>query len=179
VVSKGRGPITLTELGRLLIDPQTSAEARITAFLSVPLYKALFDRFKGQLLPGGSGLEAELQRLGVTSKQTDRARQAFHRSARHAGFFHAGAERLVMPPMRDQTSSVADVEPSTQETAVNPSLQTGYTFSDPLIEGLVRRLPKAGETFTSAQRKKWIGLAENILEAVFGTEDDRGSEETG
>ena len=35
--------------------------------------------------------------LGVSSKQTSRARQAFERSANDAGFFQHGMDRLVMP----------------------------------------------------------------------------------
>lgn len=178
------GDYSLTDLGRRLTDPTAQARARVDAFMNVPLYKALFDQYEDRPLPAERGLEAEIIRLGVTPKSVARARQAFQRSARHAGLFHAGSNRLVIPALRRQPASAADPasvgnpEPSRQEAPVTTSMQQGFTFSDPLIEGLVRRLPKPGETFTSVQRKKWIGLAENILEAVFGTDDEDRREET-
>jgi hypothetical protein len=42
-------------------------------------------------------LEREIANLGVAPKQTDKARQSFERSARQAGFFLQGEDRLVQP----------------------------------------------------------------------------------
>src|SRR5665811_273018 len=41
VVTVSRGSIALTELGRKLIDPQSRDQARVEAFLTVPLFAAL------------------------------------------------------------------------------------------------------------------------------------------
>ena len=49
------------------------------------------------MLPPAAALEREMGQLGVASKQTGKARQAFERSAEQAGFFAHGADRLVMP----------------------------------------------------------------------------------
>src|SRR5271155_4340282 len=97
VISISRGSITLTDLGRKLIDPQTRASARVEAFLAVPLFAALVNEYKGAMLPPDSGLEQKIRDLGVSTKQTARARQAFQRSAELAGFFKMGKERLVKP----------------------------------------------------------------------------------
>src|SRR5664280_1109180 len=40
-VAVSRGSISLTDLGRKLIDPQTKDSARVEAFLTVPLFAAL------------------------------------------------------------------------------------------------------------------------------------------
>ena len=93
------GKYQLTELGFEIVDPAQQKDAMVRAFLNVELYKKVFDEFKGkQLPPRPHGLEAAFVRLGVRPKQKDRARTAFDKSARAAGFFPNGNEdRLVMP----------------------------------------------------------------------------------
>lgn len=93
-----RGRVTLTELGMRIVDPQFERAARVESFLFVPLYKALFDRLNGQTLPPPPAVERMAQQLGVSPKQTDKARQAFMRSAKTAGLFELSSERLSLPP---------------------------------------------------------------------------------
>ena len=97
VISVSRGNIALTDLGRKLVDPQTRAAARVDAFLAVPLFAALANDYKGTMLPPDSGLEQKIRDLGVSAKQTAKARQGFQRSAELAGFFKMGKDRLVQP----------------------------------------------------------------------------------
>jgi hypothetical protein len=97
VIAISRGNIALTDLGRKLVDPQTRATARVEAFLIVPLFSALVDEYRGNMLPPDEGLEQKIHDLGVSIKQTARARQAFQRSAEIAGFFKMGKDRLVQP----------------------------------------------------------------------------------
>jgi hypothetical protein len=100
LLSIAPGTIELTDLGRRIVDPQTEAAARVDAFLSVPLYNRIYETFKTGMLPKDIGLENEMQRLGVPPKQADTARQVFARSAKQAGFFESGTDRLVKPVVR-------------------------------------------------------------------------------
>lgn len=93
----GRGAVKLTELGRRIVTDERAPTAKVDAFLSVPLYSAIFEKYKGQKLPPPKALEREMAALGVSGKQTDKARQAFERAARQAGFFDASPDRLVRP----------------------------------------------------------------------------------
>jgi hypothetical protein len=97
IEKEGRSGIKLSALGQQAIQTDTTAEARVQAFLAVPLYKAVFDRYRGHLLPPAKALEREMAAFGVAPKQVDKARQAFERSARQAGFFAQGDDRLVQP----------------------------------------------------------------------------------
>jgi hypothetical protein len=97
IITVSRGNIALTDLGRKLVDPQTRAAARVDAFLAVPLFEALVNEFRGSTLPPDPGLEQKIRDLGVSAKQTAKARQAFQRSAELAGFFKMGKDRLVQP----------------------------------------------------------------------------------
>jgi hypothetical protein len=126
VISTSRGNIALTDLGRELIDPQTRAAARVDAFLAVPLFEALVNEYRGTMLPPDSGLEQKIHDLGVSTKQTSRARQAFQRSAELAGFFKMGKDRLVPPanlpfnpkPRESSNDPNQNGDPSTATTAL-------------------------------------------------------------
>jgi hypothetical protein len=97
VLEGRRNLIVLAGLGHRLVDPETARQARVEAFLTVPLYRTLFETMKGGKMPGVMGLELEMLRLGVARTQVQAARQAFLRSADHAGFLESGAGRLVLP----------------------------------------------------------------------------------
>lgn len=115
IIEKGeRTSFKLSELGRRIVRPETEQEARATAFLAIPLYKAIFDQYRGHLLPPTKALEREMAALGVAPKQTDKARQTFERSARQAGFFAQGDDRLVQP--RLDRESIPPARESTIET---------------------------------------------------------------
>jgi hypothetical protein len=106
------GSISLTDLGRSLLDPQTRAAARVDAFLTVPLFSRLVEEYKGSLLPPTSGLEQKIADLGVSAKQVSKARVAFQRSAEQAGFFKHGKDRLVLPPKLPESSEKRRSAPS-------------------------------------------------------------------
>src|SRR5579862_3593068 len=79
-----KGGVRLADLGIKICDSQQEARARCEAFLAVPLYKAVYDKYKGASLPPETGLEAAMVSLGVAQKVKDKARQTFQRSARKA-----------------------------------------------------------------------------------------------
>lgn len=97
LAKEGRGTLKLSSLGQKVIASDTEAEGRASAFLTIPLYKSIFDRYRGHLLPPQKALEREMISLGVAPKQAGKARQAFERSAHQAGFFAQGDDRLVSP----------------------------------------------------------------------------------
>lgn len=111
VVSVGRESITLTPLGRQLVDPKTSAAARAQAFMAVPLFSALAAAYKGVALPPDAGLERKIHDLGVSPKQVAKARQTFKKSAELAGFFRHGIDRLVPPPDVPGSSGLDERKP--------------------------------------------------------------------
>lgn len=92
-----RNSIALTELGRRLADRRGPQQARVEAFLAVPLYRALFESYRGGQMPGVMRLELDLLRLGVSRTQVKAARQVFLRSAEQAGMFEAGSSQMVLP----------------------------------------------------------------------------------
>ena len=44
---------------------------------------------------------------------------------------------------------------------------------DPIIMGLIRRLPKSGKRWPANERKLWLGILENTFQLVY-TDDGTG-----
>lgn len=175
VVTSERGTVTLTELGMKICDAQQEKSARVDAFLTVPLYRAVYEKFKGSQLPPVSGLEAEMVAMGVAPKQKEKARQVFQRSAKEAGFFDYGAERLVLPslkgaatPKTDPLPNGGQVSPPDQRKQREANEQEAH---HPFIQGLLQKLPKPDSEWDIESRKKWLQTAANIFDLMYTSSD--------
>jgi hypothetical protein len=161
VIEITRGNISLTDLGRKLIDPQTRAAARVEAFLTVPLFAALVIEYKGTMLPPDSGLEQKILDLGVSAKQTAKARQAFQRSAELAGFFKLGKDRLVQPANLPDSDGpppavLKDPKPAGGSAAPTPDLPA------PLSE-LWLTLLRDGRDWSPEKIQEFVETARTLL----------------
>jgi hypothetical protein len=110
--------------------------------------------------------------VGVSSKQTDKARQVFLRSARQANFFEHGEDRLVRPatPAGPGTPP-ADLEPR-KDPPRDPKHGSGSGGGDPpaidpIIDGLLKRLPKTGDVWPEVDRKLWLQLLEGSFKLIY------------
>jgi hypothetical protein len=166
-----QGTVSLTPLGSKVVDPDQEKGARVEAFLTVPLYRAIYDQFKNGALPPAQGLENAMVTLGVSAKQRDKARQVFQRSAKEAGFFAYGNTKLVYPALGNAVPPVKqkeeDPEPEKRKKHGGGGDGGGH---HPLIEGLIRALPRAGEHWPVEARRKWLQAAAMNFDFVY--EDD-------
>jgi hypothetical protein len=153
--------------------------ARARAFLTVPLYQRVYDEFRGkQLPPRPHGLEQAFVRLGVATKQRTNARLAFDRSAKQAGFFDNGNDRLVEPIIAGGASAergqpatvVPDVEPGTKAGRLLRKIRSDEEGGDdlhPFIQGLLDTLPAPNSTWAIEGRAKWLQAAANIFDLIY------------
>jgi hypothetical protein len=175
-----RGEVRLTSLGRRIADPAHEAAARADAFLCVPLYERIFKNYDGFSLPGPGALEKFMRDVGVSSKQTGRARQAFMRSAKQAGFFAYGEDRLIRPaivgpgtkPIAGQ-NDLPDEKKSGKDGGTGGIGGVDDNRPDPIIQGLLIRLPKSGEVWPEAERQLWLQLLEGSFKLIY--KDDPGA----
>lgn len=166
----GRGSYKLTELGRQVVSPDGEGEARAAAFLNVALYKQVFEKYRGHLLPPVKALEREMIAMGVAPKQADKARQAFDRSARQAGFFAHGEDRLVQPRFGPPPET-RRVDP-TESPAPAPTAQLGAGGGGtndlhPFIQGLLKTLPPPESEWDAAAQAKWLQTAASIFGLIY------------
>ena len=172
IIETMSGKHKLSQLGRMIVDPQREREARAKSFLMVPLYSAIFDKYKGGVLPPAAALERDIVGLGVAEKQTGRARQVFERSAEQCGFFENGRNRLVMPGFTSREDAPPPPPPPHEESPNHDRGRksgSGGDFGDldPFIVGLLRTLPEAGSEWDLAGRIKWLTTAANIFDLIY------------
>lgn len=173
LVESSAGKHRLASLGRMMVDPQREREARAKSFLAVPLYSAIYEKYKGGVLPPPAALEREIIALGVAEKQTGRARQVFERSAEQAGYFESGRNRLVMPGYAAREDSSLPPPPPPPDEQNNRDRKGGNGGGgdigdhDPLILGLFKKLPEPDSDWSAKDRLKWLQTAANIFDLVY------------
>ncbi|HSH61253.1 MAG TPA: hypothetical protein VK988_16750 [Acidimicrobiales bacterium] len=178
---------SLSNLGRRIVSDETTAAARAEAFLTVPLYRRIFEEVEpaGGHLPEDSGLEDMIKRMGVVETQADRARQAFQRSARLAGYNQHGPRRLVRPALGTMPTEDPDSGGKHQDTPDRGQgdNEEGIGMNKPAImTELFRRLPNDGEKFPGDERTRWKAVFEASLDLVYGpatSQAGQGSEANG
>ena len=181
----GQGSVTLLPLGNAIINPESSARAKVDAFMRVPLYGKVYEQYKGKLLPKDEGLENFLVGVGVSEKQANKARRAMQRSAETAGFFSAGKDRLGMPSGLGSPSALLNSE--NQENNRVGSDRSGddapgdgdgkvkmpEAAEHPLIFGLLSALPAPGRPFSAEDRKTWLDAANLNFSLIYGKARDQ------
>lgn len=159
----------LTALGRSIVDPNQARAAKVQAFLSVPLYAAVFDKYKGGTLPPTAALEREMVGLGVSDKQKDRARQVFERAAEQAGFFEHGKNRLVQPGLASRSDKSSETPPPPPPPPPGGGGGGGGGVTgDMLLDALIAKLPKAGQTWDVDARITWLKMVEMGFQLAYG-----------
>lgn len=143
--------VTLTELGQRCVDENTSKRGHVDAFLHVPLFQQLFERFDGVKLPPYAAIQRVMGELGVAPKQTAKARQAFIKSAREAGFFEINPDRLTKPGVEQPGKGSSD-QPKLGSSGGGGGPPTRH----PLIIALLDQMPPAKEGWEQAQCVVWL-----------------------
>ncbi|MBZ9922110.1 hypothetical protein FJ942_09735 [Mesorhizobium sp. B2-4-2] len=176
------GKYQLTELGFAIVDPKRERAARADSFLKVPLYKRVYDEFRGkQLPPRPAPLEHAFVGFGVAPKQKEKARHAFDRSASQAGYFPNGdRDRLVRPPIANAGENAADAHEGKKEQRDDDAGRGrkiwfagggdgggGADNYHPFIQGLLKELPTPGEEWKHSERIKWLRLAANAFDMIY------------
>jgi len=169
IIDSSAGRHRLSDLGRMIVDPQRAREARVRAFLNVPLFNAVYEKYKGGVLPPTAAFERDIQVLGVAEKMKDRARRSLEKSAEFAGFFEQGKTRLVRPgvPIREVNGEVPTPSPAQDDATKPKGGGGGFDDHDPLIVGMFRKLPPPETEWKESDRLKWLETIANIFDLVF------------
>ena len=158
----GNKALTLTALGRQVADSRSAPEARVDAFLHIELYKSLYEKLHGFHLPPAAAIERHMVILGVVTSQSDRARQAFVKSATQAGFIDSQTGRFVKPgnsPENQQEGEDGGGKHK-RDNGGDPPLH-------PFILGLLKALPQPDSEWEVADRAKWLQTASSIFGLIY------------
>jgi hypothetical protein len=126
----------------------------------------MYEQYKGNALPPPPAIERQMEQLGVSLKQKERARQTFMKSAQYAGFIDSATGRFVKPGIAQKD------EGSGQQ--VQQEIDRGGSGGggeppkiDPIIQGLLSRLPKSGDVWPEAERKLWLDLLAGSFKLIY------------
>jgi hypothetical protein len=164
--------ISLTDLGRKIIEPNSERIAKISAFLSVPLFLKVYNEFDGNKLPPASAIEAMLVKSGVGESVSKIARQVLFRSARTAGFFDAASDRLVKPTMPIEIEKSLTPETVDQnDMAVTVVQKNTASALHPAFQLLLQTLPEPNTHWQMGDRLNWLVLANSAFNMIYKNED--------
>ena len=178
--SERTGCVTLTSLGQDILNPTKSDRAKATAFLKVELFQKIYEDNKGHVLPNNQALERMVVGLGVTPKQADRARQAFVKSAEVANFVDHQSGVFIAPGFPDGSDTEAESTPQAEsdlgtekQSRLGGNSGDGLPAAlDPIILGLIRRLPKSGDVWPMHERELWLQLLSGSFRLVYKDDGD-------
>jgi len=172
-ILSGSGKIQVTALGHEVIAPDEGRQrtARAEAFLNVELYKKLYDEFRNRHLPPRPhGLDQAMVAMGVAVKQRTNARYAFDRSAKQAGYFENGNDRLVAPVAIAPRPTITT--PATEAAAAlakepPPAPPEPERALDGVILALIDKLPEKGP-FPAEKRQAWLTMMAMAFDMAYG-----------
>jgi hypothetical protein len=194
LINYAQGKYELTNLGFSIVDSDEKRQrtAFAESFLIVPLYRRVYEEFKGkQLPPRPHGLVQAFVKFGVAPKQANYARLAFDKSAMQAGFFAAGPDRLIEPiigsgkvGLTGTSSAMATGRAGLQADRNWPTAEENNSDGEngrgavessapetrrlhPFIQGLLDSLPGPDTNWTVDGRAKWLQAAANIFDLMY------------
>lgn len=168
LVETGQGRVTLTQLGRDSVDKNDERHARVEAFLCPELYHQMYDQHRGNILPPPPAIERQMEQLGVSPKQKDRARQVFMKSAVYAGFVDASTGRFIKPGNGGAKESVQRKE-EPKGGGSGGGGDDGLHL-DPLLVALLKKVPEVGKAWPAAQRVRWFRTFAMNVSQIYDTD---------
>jgi len=173
LVETSAGRVTVTQLGRDVLDKSgVERAARVTAFLNVELFQALYDQNKGHPLPPLPAIERQIEGLGVSPKQKERARQTFNKSAIYAGFIDAASGRFIKPGIagiKEERTDTRDDDRNKNRNGSGDGGGSDVLNLDPLLIALLKKIPEADKGWPAQQRLRWFRtFAMNVSQIYDG-----------
>jgi len=181
-----QGVISVTERARGIfapVMPDDCKKAKVDAFLSVPLFKAIFDKFNGTYLPPTVGLRSLLEnQFQIVRARVTPAQRVLMESAEYAGFFdtHGDQTRLIEPAMgatpAQQNNTPEIKQEKTKIETPERSKGGGESRGPPTgihtaIIGLLRELPSPGP-WKKSQKEGFMQAFKSTIDFIYPEEKE-------
>ena len=180
----------ITERARSIISPvmgEDAAAAKVDAFLSVPLFAAVYEKFKGVPLHPEVGLKNLFENtFKVVPDRVAPSLRIFYESAQTAGFFEASGDRtrLVKTSFKngkgktDTPPPIDDVPPLDEKKTGGGGGSGGTGGGEdlsgihPALLGLLKNLPAVGQTLGPKRRAALIAAFTSTINFVYPEQED-------
>jgi hypothetical protein len=172
LIETGPGKITITDLGLRALDPSRRAAALAEAFLRVPLHAAMVKQYETHVLPPAAALERQMEALGVPTKQKERARQTFFKSAIQAGFIDTANGRLIKPAVSAPPPDSANHDKKRKPLGGSGGGDDGGLHLDGLLMELLRKIPATEQGWPKEQRLRWFRTFAMNVSQIYDTENE-------
>ena len=156
--------VTLSALGKQILNPETKKKACVDAFLNVPLFSTLFEKFKELPLPADTVLEKHAINIGIVKNQSPKAVRVFKDSARMAGFFEIASDRLTKPSISESTL--------TEESVGDSVARDVPSDVPPLVQALLQQLPAEGAPWELSKCVAWLEMLKLGFVVMYDNSDE-------
>lgn len=162
------------------VMPNDAVEAKADAFLAVPLFAKVYERFRGSQLPQEAGLKNLFENtFKVLPDRVPQAVRVFLSSAEQAGFFATTGDRsrLVRPAAANVPPQAIVTKKDEQPPA--PEKPKGGGGDGPTggvhsaIIGLLRELPPPGTPWTSQKKQRFLDAFKATVDFIYPEEDSQ------
>jgi hypothetical protein len=174
----------ITERGTNILHPVMDSDAVVAkrdAFLAVPLFQRIYEKFKGASLPPELGLQNLLKtEYKIVPDRIKPAVRVLLDSAEQAGFFAVAGNRtrLIAPTGIIHTGSgkieaqpaKVDGEGQQQERSKPPSGgggSDGPTGVHPALVAMLRELPRPGSAWPKPRKDLFMTAFRSIMDVIY------------
>ena len=191
LIDYGSGHSVLTPLGLKLSKPRHQQDALQEAFLSVDLFRKLFENYRGDTLPPDSSILIQLKELGLYGESAETAKNVFIRSAKFARLIDEEGRLIpkselhkpmpmitpVITPLIIRRSGQPVITPlikpmGAEEMAQPVAEDDEETGVDPALLGLMQRLPPPGTIIGPKRRKGIIDAFASTINFLYPEEEE-------
>lgn len=182
-----------TERALAIINPVMPDDRRrenINAFLGVPLYREIYERFKEKSLPPEGGLKNLLRStLQVVQDRVNPAARVFYESAEQAGFFETSPDRTqLIPPLlskgyansapnEDRSKEVGEESTHTPERPRSAGGE-GSGGIHSALAGLLRELPPPGP-WEARKKQQFLDAFTALFDFIYPSETKEKAPDAG
>jgi len=171
--------VSTTEASVAILHPVMDSEevsARRDAFLSVPLFQKVYERFKGGSLPQEAGLMNLFKsEFKISDERLKPAVRVMLASAEQAGFFIAGGRtRLIAPggsqsavPKSEPLKTDPIEAPTDRAKTAPPAITEGSANVHPALIAMLRELPRSGTEWPPAKKDRFMTAFRSIVDVVY------------
>lgn len=184
LVHAEKGVISVTDRAKAIlapIMPEDAAKAKVEAFLAIPLFAAIHDKFKGGTLPPEMGMKNLLHNsYKIVPERITQALRVLMNSAEQAGFFSISQDRsrMIAPAITGKSSQAS--APTAEATASERPTATAYGGGGgggdgprgipEAISGVLRYLPTPGSPWSKQKKESFMKAFTAAIELVYPEE---------
>lgn len=171
--------VSTTDKAITILHPVMDLDATIgrrDAFLSVPIFQKVYEKFKGSSLPQESGLQNFFKsEFKISDERLKPAVRVMLASAEQAGFFAAAGNTRLIAPGGVQVAagklepSKADSEGHADRSKVSPpaTISEGSSNVHPALIAMLRELPRSGTEWPPAKKDRFMAAFRSIVDVVY------------